>query len=424
MISQNAFNIITEVDPARIESLMVLLDSMKQDPERNSLLPFGRLSKVHFGRFVLIPVAMGSAGSIYRPLLVLALNIDGTVQEQLDELVQVAATGLAEIYSHCSEFPDTGTASELHCFLRAHLAPADAFYINTIGRSLAQVQLEAKLHEALQAYLDGRDWAHLSSGDVHARLVSYVASEPDLKAALTPVERPNQLLGWLKLAMFALGGLVLALLLLPLLLPLLLLGLVVLRLHEIGNRADHYRPPNARINELEQHEDIGVQNPFSAVGYVQAGLFRRLLLRAGLFVLQLVARHLYNHGKLVDVDSIHFARWVGINDWRRLYFFSNFDGSAESYQDDFIERIAFGLNLVFSNGWGWPRNRYLLFDGASNEQAFKAYYRDHQIDTSVWYRAPVYEGFTAVNLANNAAIRAGLGMDMNDVQARAWLKRL
>ncbi len=420
MIHQNALNIITEVDPARIESLHALLDRMKQDPQRNSILPFGKLPKVHFGRLVLIPEAMGPAGSIYRPLLVLALNIDGDVQEQLDELVRVAATGLAEMYSHCKMFADVSTDADLLACLRAHLAPADAFYINTIGRSLAQVQLEAKLHEALQAYLDAHNWTHLSPGDVHARLVSYVKSEPDLTSALTPAEQPDQLLGWLKLATFALGGLVLALLLLPLLIP----GLVLLRLHEIGNRADHYRPPNARISELEKDEDTGVQNPFSAVGYVQAGLFRRVLLRAGLFVLQLVARHLYNHGKLVDVDSIHFARWVGINDWRRLYFFSNFDGSAESYQDDFIERIAFGLNLVFSNGWGWPRNRYLLFDGASNEQAFKAYYRDHQIDTTVWYRAPVYENFTAVNLANNAAIRAGLCIEMNDEQARAWLKRL
>ena len=424
MISQNAFNVIAEVDPARIESLHALLDRMKQDPERNSILPFGRLPKVHFGRLVLIPEAMGPAGSIYRPLLVLALNIDGDVQAQLDELVRVAATGLAEIYSHCHEFPHASADADLLAYLRAHLAPADAFYINTIGRSLAQVQLEARLHEALQTHLDGRGWAHLSPGDVHARLVSYVKSEPDLTAALTPAEQPRRLLGWLKLALFALGGLVLALLLLSLLLPLLLLGLVVLRLHEIGNRADHYRPPNVRISELEKYEDTGVQNPFSAVGYVQAGLFRRVLLRAGLFVLQLVSRYLYNHGKLADVDSIHFARWVGINDWRRLYFFSNFDGSAESYQDDFIERIAFGLNLVFSNGWGWPRNRYLLFAGASDEQAFKAYYRDHQIDTNVWYRAPVYKGFTAVNLANNAAIRAGLGIDMNDEQARAWLKLL
>lgn len=420
MVFQNALNIIAEVDPDKVESLRVLLDRMKQDPEGNSILPFGKLSKVHFGRLVLIPAAMGHAGDIYNPVLVLALNIDGTVQEQLDELVEMVAAGLTEVFSHCKDFPKTNNITDVHDFLSTKLSPADAFYVNTIGRALVQVQFEGKLYDALQARLDKDDWADLSADEVHARLVSYVKSEPDLKAALTPIVQPPQIVGWLKLAVIALIGLSLAILLLPVL----LLGIIVLRLHEFGNRADHYRPPNDRINALEKYEEKGLQNQFSAIGYVQAGLFRKVLLRGGLFALQLIATHLFNRGKLVDVDTIHFARWVGINDWRRLYFFSNFDGSAESYQNDFIERIAFGLNLVFSNGWGWPRNRYLLFGGASDEQAFKAYYRDHQIETSVWYRAPAYKNFTAVNLTNNAAIRAGLSKDMNEKQARTWLKRL
>ena len=28
--------------------------------------------------------------------------------------------------------------------------------------------------------------------------------------------------------------------------------------------------------------------------------------------------------------------------------------------DDFINKVALGLNLVFSNGIGWPRTRFLV----------------------------------------------------------------
>jgi hypothetical protein len=329
MVFQNALNIIVEVDYDKVESLSVLLDRMKQDPEGNSILPFGKLSKVHFGRLVLIPAAMGHAGDIYSPILVLALNIDGTVQEQLDELVEVVPIGITEVFSHCNDFPKTNNITDVHDFLSTKLSPVDAFYVNTRGRTLVQVQFEGKLYDALQARLDKYDWADLSANEVHARLVSYVKSKPDLKAALCPVEQPPQIIGWLKLVVIALIGLSLAILLLPVV----LLALVVLRLHELGNRADHYRPPNDRINALEKYEENGLQNQFSAVGYVQAGLFRKVLLRAGLFALQLIARHLFNRGKLVDVDTIHFARWAGINDWRRLYFLSNFFCSSENYNN-------------------------------------------------------------------------------------------
>ena len=90
--------------------------------------------------------------------------------------------------------------------------------------------------------------------------------------------------------------------------------------------------------------------------------------------------------------------------------------------DDFIERVAFGLNLVFSNGKGWPRNCYLVFGGAGDEQAFRAFYRDRQIRTQVWYAAAPYQGSTAVNISRNSAIRAGLSQKLNTQECKKWLQ--
>jgi hypothetical protein len=90
--------------------------------------------------------------------------------------------------------------------------------------------------------------------------------------------------------------------------------------------------------------------------------------------------------------------------------------------DDFIDKVAWGLNAVFSNGVGYPKTNWLILNGAKNEQAFKNYIRVHQIATQVWYSA--YDRLTALNIANNASIRAGLYRAMSETEAEEWLRLL
>jgi hypothetical protein len=123
---------------------------------------------------------------------------------------------------------------------------------------------------------------------------------------------------------------------------------------------------------------------------------------------------------LARVGTIHFARWVFMDDRRRLLFASNYDGSLDSYMDDFINKVAYGLNLVFSNGVGYPPTSFLLGGGAQYEQTFKYYLRRHEVPTQVWYKA--YPGLTAADLARNTQIRDGLARGaMTDDDARRWL---
>jgi hypothetical protein len=105
-----------------------------------------------------------------------------------------------------------------------------------------------------------------------------------------------------------------------------------------------------------------------------------------------------------------------------VIFTSYYDGSLESYMDDFIDKVAFGLNAAFSNGVGYPRTRFLLFDGAKREEEFKAFLRRQQIPTHVWYSA--YPQLTARNIENNALIRSGLSGKLTPRETEAWLRRL
>jgi len=90
--------------------------------------------------------------------------------------------------------------------------------------------------------------------------------------------------------------------------------------------------------------------------------------------------------------------------------------------DDFIDKVWWGLNAVFSNGVGYPRTRWLIFGGARDERVFKHVLRRRQQPVQVWYSA--YPDLTARNLRNNQQLRAGLAGGMNDRQASDWLARL
>ncbi|HYY88901.1 MAG TPA: hypothetical protein VFA49_08895 [Chloroflexota bacterium] len=135
-----------------------------------------------------------------------------------------------------------------------------------------------------------------------------------------------------------------------------------------------------------------------------------------------LTRHVFNHASLIGVKTIHFARWIFVDEKRRVIFASNYDGSLESYMDDFIDKIAWGLNAAFSNGVDYPKTNWLILDGAHDEQRFKRFNLNHQLVAPFWYAA--YQGLTALNIDNNAQVRAGLYGAMDDAAARAWLRRL
>ena len=120
------------------------------------------------------------------------------------------------------------------------------------------------------------------------------------------------------------------------------------------------------------------------------------------------------------IRTIHFARWVFMDDNRRAFFASNYDGSHESYMDDFINKIAWGLNLVFGNAVGYPKTRWLIKEGAEREQAFKYKQRRAQLPSEVWYKA--YPDLTAPDLARNSRIRQGVEtLPSSDAEIREWL---
>ena len=81
------------------------------------------------------------------------------------------------------------------------------------------------------------------------------------------------------------------------------------------------------------------------------------------------------------ISTIHFARWVIIDDGTRLLFTTNFDGNWDDYIDEFIDKAADGLDAIWSNCDGFPEG------GSRNRAAFKQYVRDSEYPAAVFYSA-------------------------------------
>ena len=200
--------------------------------------------------------------------------------------------------------------------------------------------------------------------------------------------------------------------------------LVCVRWLELRDSTCDAPPENQRLlREMARHEDRVVQNHMISIVLVKPGILRAIVLRAGLWALGLAVRVFATNGYLGSMRTIHFAHWALVNNGNRLMFFSNFDGSWESYLDDFIEKAHGGLTLAWCNGVGFPPARFLIFDGASHGRRFKAWAR-HSMDLSrFWFSA--YKDFTVNQIERQSRVAEGLRRTtLGKTEALQWAQDL
>ena len=160
--------------------------------------------------------------------------------------------------------------------------------------------------------------------------------------------------------------------------------------------------------------------PWDRSSQARSGYGREIVI---LYGVDWLARHIFTRGSLGRIGTIHFAHWVFLDNSRRGFFCSNYDGGHEAYMDDFINKAGFGLNLSFSSFIAYPQTDWMVAKGAWREQEFKRFQRHHQIPTDVWYKA--YPGLTARDLARNSRIRNGFEKaTMSDDEIRRWLAEI
>jgi hypothetical protein len=106
-----------------------------------------------------------------------------------------------------------------------------------------------------------------------------------------------------------------------------------------------------------------------------------------------------------------------------LLFLSNFDGSWQSYLDDFVDKAARGLTLAWGNCVGFPRTEDLILQGAAHGTQFKAWARQSQTQNILWYSA--YPDLTVNQIIRNGSIVDGLRkVSMQQKEAEQWAQLL
>ena len=432
MTPQSSFMVLAPIVPAREEELRRLLASMNDGPGRvnanNALIPFAKFNNLHFARLLILDDKTTADARVYGlrrkpyPLYLAFLgDVDSGENDFLKDLAKAAFNGLRKLFSCCEGFSDD---SNLLNWMKAHRKPSIANYVNWPGRTVRRIREEAALQEALERHLSKECslW-DISPREIHVKLAQFVNEEKTSGRLTLSDESPTPPGWWIRNLLHLVAMPLLVLLLSPLLVVIAPFYLIRLRMLE---RTDPELCPTvdqAYTEELSLGEDHYVTNQFSAMGSLKPGPVRLLTTIGVLSTVNYAARHIVRPGRLGRIRTIHFARWVFLDGTKRMIFCSNYDGSVESYMDDFINKTGFGLNAVFSNGIGYPTTNWLVMDGCGDERKYVEFLRRHTLPTQVWYKA--YPGLTAIDLERNGRIRKGLEISsLSDQQATEWVALL
>jgi hypothetical protein len=416
------------------DALQSLLASMNQAPgfadPHNALVPWQQFKQVHVARFVVLDAKTDDDIKTYNveptewpATLCLMGDIDGSVDLFLAELVIRAEPGLRTIFSHCQSFRNDHT--DLLSWLQQQRQSPAANYINWRGRTVTQINEEAALHRSLKIRLHElqQQSASLTADLIYQQLQQFVKQQVAEGQLPLTEDSPTPPGWWIKNTLHLIGVPLILLGMLPFMLIVAPIYLFALRRLETTDAENTLRAERSHLQALAVQEDIDVTNQFNVFGQVKPGLLRLITIRLGLLLLDYSSRHIYKRGFLTRIQTIHFARWVLLDNSRRVYFASNYDGSADSYMDDFINKVAWGLNLVFSNGVGYPRTRWLIKGGAQSETNYQRTLRRNQLPSGSWYKA--FPGLTAVDMARNHRIRKGLDKPLTSTaDIQNWLQLL
>ncbi|MDZ7782970.1 MAG: cytochrome P450 [Halioglobus sp.] len=200
----------------------------------------------------------------------------------------------------------------------------------------------------------------------------------------------------------------------------------LVRKNESESDIEDHAAPLAKLQEILRFENRPdtAQNHIIAVTRLKTNprWLRRWSLALAFWSIKELVTHFFRPGFVLNMGTIHYARWLRIPGTDTLVFMSNYDGSWDSYLEDFITRASEGQSAVWSNGVGFPHTRFLVFEGAARGEEFKRWVRRQQTPTRFWFTR--YPGLTTDQIRNNALITEGLARATTETEARAWVDLL
>lgn len=116
------------------------------------------------------------------------------------------------------------------------------------------------------------------------------------------------------------------------------------------------------------------------------------------------------------IPTIHFGRWIMVDNDKRLLFLSNYDGTWENYIGDFVDRANVPVDAFWGGSVGWRPA------GCRDIDYFKEGIRCHQTPASYYFCA--YPLATVTNITRAVKISEAHKYNVDESTAQEWLKLL
>jgi hypothetical protein len=381
-------------------------------------IEFLRSRRIHFARFAIL--ADPDRGPD-RTRLLYSANYDGELDDHLAELMAITSD-MDAIWGRCDAY--TGPR-DFARFIRAHAHEPEAFYIAFRDETVERIQGAIALRRDAETLVDAStgplttilsrlspqtEWAagirrELDTAgrllaDALERLVRALPIVADLFRVVSRCGITNVVLGTQRVLasldrypLFSAWNRLTGNRMPPRQSPYSSVGIDNCALpaplvpgDEMPSGLSHEARPGFR-------EDVVTQNQLTLVTVVKPGHVDRV--RAVMAAIDSFSKRLASPGSLIGISTIHFVKWLVIDDGRRLMMVSDYDGSWEAYIDEFAEMILSGLDAIWETSYGFPP------DGARDLPAFKWFLRSHQVPSEIFFSA--YPEETVLNIANDRA---------------------
>jgi hypothetical protein len=418
MTRQNPLTLATPVKTASIGELDSLLMKMRADLENGGKEEFENLGTIHYLRMVLLE-PKDADGNVFPNMptrFVFSTDYDGDEEQHLKDLVTKAPAFLDKLYMHCEGYPGLNASAESKiAYLKQGRIKSAAFFAGAPGRTLQQVKQESELRNYIWHFIRKGNWKNRTAAEIHKNIKEDVLARTEFQWAKENVHLPG-----MNIFGMALLGIILLVLL-----PFVIIWIIVLHfVHEKSDKPLGLTPSQvnaAKTRKLEEYEDFHNQNQFTQFLIMKPGAMRLITLKGLMLFAKALINNLFVSGKLMGIPTIHFARWIMMDDNKHMLFFSNFDGSWQQYLGDFIDKSGWGLTGIWSNTVNFPKTNFLFTGGAYDAEHFLAWSRYYQIPTAVWYCA--YPNLSIKNVMNNTYIRNELMETPSEHTSSKFLQR-
>jgi deferrochelatase/peroxidase EfeB/cytochrome P450 len=455
------------------DELVALLEEMNGEGHPVSDV-FRNSGSVHFSSLTAVNLGPGDNLTGKPTHLIVELNMDGAEQVAFDRLKACEGEAFSPLLRHLEGYSNSFFDLVSQHVLRPSTKPWGTIGVNfpgTSDMSVRQIAAEKELYAATQkAVQEARDkrahsgydtGQHEAATDIFCEVRDKLSADPRFRDLFyRPSDRfpafsrhkektysefineyalPRRrklLIGGYVVATLAISLLValcsglwvadltyVSLWAVPLFLMLTVAGalIVMLRRKEMTEQPDENIAPHDYLARIQARENRPgyVQNHITSVSTLKPGPFRKLTTALAFDLILNMVVHWFRPGFVTDFATIHYARWVRPAGIDKLIFQSNFDGSWESYLEDFITKVHAGQTMSWNNCVGFPKTNWFSEGGAEDGDAFKRWVRLQQVPMQFWYSH--FPDLTTGMIRTNAQVRDGLARARTFDEHKAWL---